>query len=183
MPPGIYERHARRTAAEAANRDRGQAPGTGWQDQAACRTENPELFYAEHPGPRQEAAAAICAACPVTSQCLQYAQATDERWGMWGGLTPAERRELARAPAPRRWADPEPCGTLAAYKRHQRHGEPVDDACRAANSAAWKPHVHYDAGDGPRCGSPATRRQPTLTTDPAAVTCQRCTAYVLRSTA
>jgi hypothetical protein len=27
---------------------------------------------------------------------------------------------------------PKPCGTYAAYRRHQRNGEPVDAACRAA---------------------------------------------------
>jgi hypothetical protein len=26
----------------------------------------------------------------------------------------------------------EPCGTYAAARRHQRHGEPLDDACRDA---------------------------------------------------
>lgn len=29
----------------------------------------------------------------------------------------------------------QPCGTLAAYRRHQRHGEPVDQACRDAYNA------------------------------------------------
>lgn len=28
-----------------------------------------------------------------------------------------------------------PCGTSSAYKRHKRHGEPVDDACRQAYNA------------------------------------------------
>lgn len=27
-----------------------------------------------------------------------------------------------------------PCGTQSAYTRHIRHGEPIDDACRAANT-------------------------------------------------
>lgn len=35
-----------------------------------------------------------------------------------------------------------PCGTDAAYQRHRRCGEPVDDACRrahsAGNAAYWK---------------------------------------------
>jgi hypothetical protein len=30
-----------------------------------------------------------------------------------------------------------PCGTAAAYKRHQRRGEPVDAACREAWNA-WQ---------------------------------------------
>jgi hypothetical protein len=28
------------------------------------------------------------------------------------------------------------CGSVAAYQRHRRYGEPIDDACRTANSAA-----------------------------------------------
>ena len=28
-----------------------------------------------------------------------------------------------------------PCGTVSAYKRHKRHGEPIDDACRHAYNA------------------------------------------------
>lgn len=28
----------------------------------------------------------------------------------------------------------QPCGTNAAYQRHRRHGEPVDEACRTAHS-------------------------------------------------
>jgi len=30
---------------------------------------------------------------------------------------------------------PKPCGTYAAHRRHQRNGEPVDAACRAAYNA------------------------------------------------
>lgn len=33
--------------------------------------------------------------------------------------------------------DLRPCGTYAAYKRHKRHGEPVDEACEAAARAKW----------------------------------------------
>jgi hypothetical protein len=35
-------------------------------------------------------------------------------------------------------AYPSPCGTPSAYARHKRLGEPVDLACRLANSAACK---------------------------------------------
>lgn len=30
----------------------------------------------------------------------------------------------------------QPCGTDAAYQRHVKYGEPIDDACRAARNAA-----------------------------------------------
>ena len=33
----------------------------------------------------------VCAGCPVKQQCLSYAFETDQRDGIWGGLTPAQR--------------------------------------------------------------------------------------------
>jgi hypothetical protein len=36
-----------------------------------------------------------------------------------------------------------PCGTYAAFKRHKRRGEPVDEACRLARNAAAR--RWYDA--------------------------------------
>lgn len=32
------------------------------------------------------------------------------------------------------WADVRPCGTLAAYRRHQRHGEPPCESCKQARA-------------------------------------------------
>ena len=31
-----------------------------------------------------------------------------------------------------------PCGTLAAYRRHLRRGEPVDESCRQAVVRDWE---------------------------------------------
>lgn len=39
----------------------------------------------------------LCASCPCRAQCLAAALEGDERYGIWGGRTPAERRELRRA--------------------------------------------------------------------------------------
>lgn len=41
----------------------------------------------------------------------------------------AEYRDRLRGGPPRAL---QPCGTLAAARRHERKGEPLDDACRAA---------------------------------------------------
>lgn len=35
----------------------------------------------------------VCSQCPVISQCLDYAIDRGEEWGIWGGMTTAERRE------------------------------------------------------------------------------------------
>ena len=64
-----------------------------WQDRAACRQLSVELFF---PPAEQEAheAKAMCALCEVRQTCLEFATAAGERFGVWGGLTPQERRSL-----------------------------------------------------------------------------------------
>ena len=42
------------------------------------------------------AAKAICGECPVTEACLQYALATNQGAGVWGGLDEGERRRMRR---------------------------------------------------------------------------------------
>jgi len=69
-----------------------------WGDQAACRTENPELFFpvgTTGPARRQLAEAkSVCHRCPVTAACLAWALDTGQRYGVWGGLSEDERHEL-----------------------------------------------------------------------------------------
>lgn len=38
----------------------------------------------------------LCFECPVRLACLQKALDEKERFGMWGGLTPIERRRIER---------------------------------------------------------------------------------------
>jgi WhiB family redox-sensing transcriptional regulator len=80
-----------------------------WQDAAACVGMDTATFYA-HDGQRasslrahEAAAKRICATCPVRTPCLQYALATREPWGIWGGQTAEERSAMewrATIPAP-----------------------------------------------------------------------------------
>ena len=42
-------------------------------------------------GPFHESAVQCCDGCPVRRECLEYALAADERYGIWGGKTPEER--------------------------------------------------------------------------------------------
>ncbi|MTD58412.1 WhiB family transcriptional regulator [Amycolatopsis pithecellobii] len=71
-----------------------------WQEEAACRDEDPELFFPvseRGPGARQVAQAkAVCARCPVRAECLQYALDAGLDHGIFGGTTDAERRKLFR---------------------------------------------------------------------------------------
>jgi WhiB family redox-sensing transcriptional regulator len=45
-------------------------------------------------GPAVRRAVAGCRRCPVSQACLAYALAADERFGVWGGTLPQQRREM-----------------------------------------------------------------------------------------
>jgi WhiB family redox-sensing transcriptional regulator len=71
---------------------------TDWKGRAACSGYPHALFF---PGPdaaarEVERAKAICSVCPVIELCLEYALETNQRSGVWGGTTEAERRSLRR---------------------------------------------------------------------------------------
>lgn len=71
-----------------------------WQLQGACQGLNSSVFF--HPdgergsarARRADRAKAICQHCPVLEQCRRHALAAREPYGVWGGLTEEERREL-----------------------------------------------------------------------------------------
>ncbi|KAF0846264.1 WhiB family redox-sensing transcriptional regulator [Nocardia caishijiensis] len=66
-----------------------------WQERALCAQTDPEAFFPEKGGSTREAKR-ICLGCEVRDQCLEYALAHDERFGIWGGLSERERRRLKR---------------------------------------------------------------------------------------
>lgn len=70
-----------------------------WQPVALCRGNHSHLFFPPSTTERKEErerrearAKSICLICPVKGQCLEYALAIREPYGIWGGLTEAERR-------------------------------------------------------------------------------------------
>lgn len=67
--------------------------GLNWQELGACFEVPVEIFF---PPTEQEAEAAksVCKRCAVREECLEFAIEVDERFGVWGGLTPQERRSL-----------------------------------------------------------------------------------------
>ena len=79
--------------------DGGAIPG--WRRAAACVSADPEIFHPLHTFAGQaitEQAKQICAGCPVQLACLADAQTWEgpgERHGILGGLTAAERADLA----------------------------------------------------------------------------------------
>jgi WhiB family redox-sensing transcriptional regulator len=71
-----------------------------WRRDAACRDEDPELFFPiGTTGPaidQANAAKRVCARCDVREECLEFALASNQDAGVWGGLTEEERRSLRR---------------------------------------------------------------------------------------
>ncbi|WP_441250456.1 WhiB family transcriptional regulator [Kitasatospora sp. McL0602] len=69
-----------------------------WHSGAACRRDEAGLFFAPSKEPtaarlaREEQAKQVCARCPVLLECREHALAQPEPYGVWGGLTAAERR-------------------------------------------------------------------------------------------
>jgi WhiB family redox-sensing transcriptional regulator len=67
----------------------------GWQTEALCAQTDPEAFFPEKGGSTRDAKK-VCGACNVRAECLEYALANDERFGIWGGLSERERRRLRK---------------------------------------------------------------------------------------
>lgn len=70
-----------------------------WRELAACRDADPDLFFPTVGVSARIVAKAktICAGCPVIEECLDYALTTPgTQYGIWGGLTERERRQVKR---------------------------------------------------------------------------------------
>jgi WhiB family redox-sensing transcriptional regulator len=67
-----------------------------WRDDAYCLGSSPELFYFEAGQSKRKnyAVNEFCAKCDVRERCLEFALNNEERFGVWGGLTPAERNRI-----------------------------------------------------------------------------------------
>ncbi len=89
------ERDARTHEVAAAAR-----PDPQWRERAACRDLDTELFFplglTGHALDQVEDAKAVCAGCPVSTDCLGWALRTNQQDGVWGGLSAEERRALRR---------------------------------------------------------------------------------------
>ena len=74
-----------------------------WRHEAACRDEDPELFFPiGNTGPalaQIEEAKKVCNRCTVKDACLAWALESGQDAGVWGGLSEDERRALKRRAA------------------------------------------------------------------------------------
>jgi WhiB family redox-sensing transcriptional regulator len=62
---------------------------------ANCLGVDPDLFFPER-GASTKEAKAVCQGCVVREDCLEYALANGEKFGIWGGLSERERRRIRR---------------------------------------------------------------------------------------
>lgn len=68
-----------------------------WRLDAACVDLSSEGFFLAGDDLKgMRSAQAVCAECPVVAECLEFALASNQSLGIWGGTTPNERRRLRR---------------------------------------------------------------------------------------
>ena len=100
-----------------------------WIVEAPCSGKAQFMWYpsmeAKDPNLWYEMGRMVCATCPVWEACL--ASGSDERWGMWGGLTPKERKKPSESHG--KWTDYRRgcrCGRCWIAHEEQMLGEPID---------------------------------------------------------
>lgn len=64
-----------------------------WRDEAACRGQDPAIFFPERGGD-VTMAVSFCERCPVRESCLAEAMQNREEFGVWGGVSGRARRTL-----------------------------------------------------------------------------------------
>lgn len=75
-------------------------PDKSWQDFANCLEADPDLFFPER-GASTSEAKEICRGCTVREDCLEFSlnywyTLPDTKFGIWGGKTERERRDILR---------------------------------------------------------------------------------------
>ena len=72
-----------------------------WRCRASCRDTDPDLFFPVGTTglalEQIDAAKHVCQECPAQPQCLEFALATNQEAGVWGGTSEEERRKLRKA--------------------------------------------------------------------------------------
>jgi WhiB family redox-sensing transcriptional regulator len=103
VTPATAHQHEPQSRASIATRsitNQGVVAAMDWRHRAACRDEDPELFFPiGTSGPallQVEQAKAVCRRCSVVDACLQWALETGQDAGVWGGMSEEERRAVKR---------------------------------------------------------------------------------------
>lgn len=104
-----------------------------WQKRSKCRDEDPERFFPIGKGAladaQYEEVRKVCLACPVRRKCLADSLERVDEFGMFGGLTPDERKPLNST------KDQRNCLTCGASFKPQRSKQPHCGDCQAKDRA------------------------------------------------
>jgi WhiB family redox-sensing transcriptional regulator len=63
-----------------------------WQLEASCSEDQHDLFFSQAKG-KMDRAIQICNSCSVKGECLKFAIDEKVEFGIFGGLTPQERKK------------------------------------------------------------------------------------------
>lgn len=70
------------------------AAETSWMARGVCAETDPEEFFPDQ-GESSETAKKVCQGCPARKTCLAYALDNAIPYGVWGGMSAAEREALS----------------------------------------------------------------------------------------
>ena len=115
-----------------------ESENTDWMELGLCRQTDPEIFFPEKGGSSADAKR-VCLGCDVRAECLAYALAHNEPFGIWGALSARERNGLSKViqgggePTCIRCGEPhggspkrkycDTCRSAARQESHQRHAD------------------------------------------------------------
>jgi WhiB family transcriptional regulator, redox-sensing transcriptional regulator len=113
-----------------------------WTERSACKAlgetyghDTVTRLFFPAPGESHEPAKAICGACVVRAQCLEYALETPEHHGIWGGYSERERQGIRRDRGPRvARVKPLRHGRWETYSRCANRPEGACEACKEAHT-------------------------------------------------
>ncbi len=82
---------------QATHKNTPHRPQPAWMDDDLPCKHEPDVFHPEKgQGLLLERAKQLCVECSYTAECLVHALNHDERFGVWGGASAEERREIRR---------------------------------------------------------------------------------------
>jgi WhiB family redox-sensing transcriptional regulator len=133
--PDSYDRTGQLGRGRLERRQHWTVTDPDWRELAECAGLDTDLFFPER-GESSYHAKQVCAGCPVKDDCLADAMIWGERWGIRGGLSERQRRNL-RADIPK---EPIVCGTIRGYMRHYRNQHQACEPCLEA----WRSRPRTD---------------------------------------
>lgn len=98
-----------------------------WTQQAACAEDGVgPMFPHEQDADGLAYAKSICARCPVVADCLASAMENNERFGVWGGLSEAERYAMRRKELARNARAARKTPSVPPRQPNQKHRKDID---------------------------------------------------------